>query len=169
MIFLMFFCTQAAQFTTGFSIPVSPTSLSSEQLTQNGIEHWCKQNLQGLKSIDVAGMPGANNFLQKLFKTNLTLSSLVKVNASNTDITLDTLELLRMIKVPFFVRDLPQYSARFGCSVAPIMVDIQNTELSLSEELEYSVIEQPAGPSLPIYYRCGMTEEVATAQVIVSR
>lgn len=169
MLFLMFFCAQATQFTSGFCVPVGPTSLSPEQLIQSDVECWCKQNLQGLKSIDVAGMPGANSFLQKLFKTNPTLSSLVKVHASNTDITLDTLELLRMINVPFFVRDLPQYSARFGCSVALITVDIQNTELSMSQELEYSVIEQPAGPSFPIYYRCGMSEEVATAQVIVNR
>lgn len=168
MIFLIFFCTQATQFATGFNIPAGPTSLSSEQLTQSDVD-WCKQNLQGLRSIDVSGMVGANNFLQKLFKTNTTLSILVKIDASNTDITLDTLELLRMINVDFFVRDLPQYSARFGCSVALITVDIQNTELSGSEELEYSVIEQPAGPSLPICYRCGVPEEVETAQVIVNR
>ena len=146
-------------------------ALSSEQLSSNSesIVYWCKQDLRDLTDIDVSGMLGADDFLKTLLEKNETLSSLVRINAKNTHISLKTLKLLRMIKVPYLVRDLPQYSSRFGCSVAVITVNIEDTELNQSEELDYSVIEQPAGPSYLTYYRSGLAPELAMVQVIVNR
>lgn len=171
MIFSTFLYAQAAQYPS-FSITQSVTELSSKQLSNLGdVDSLCKRNLSGLTDINVADMSKVDAFLAKLFRENRTLCSLVRINASNTDITLQTLKLLRMIKVdPCLFRDLPQYSGRFGCSVAPIYVNIAGTDLSKSKELEYSVIEQPAGECYPVCYRSNnIPSELATVQVIIER
>ena len=107
---------------------------------------WIKTDLSGLMEINLVGHKNVNvdAFLKELFTKNETLCSLEQINVQNTNISLETLKRLRMIRVPFFVRNHPQYSNRFGCYVAPITVDISGTQLSLLPALRHSVIEQPA-------------------------
>lgn len=142
-------------------------SLSAEDL-QERFDELYQQDLSGVREIDVSNCQ-ADFFLRELVSTNTTLSSLERINAENTNIELTTLKAIRAMNTKFLLRDLPQYSERFQRSVATITVDITNTKLSRSEELKYSVIEQPVSISHIINYRCGVPSETGAVQIIIRK
>lgn len=164
----MFLFTQAVQ-KMPYMRALSPiTTLAVCDLTDvKRYKQWGKTDLSGLVQMDLVGYKNVDVFLKELFTKNETLCSLEQINAQNTNISLETLKRLRMIRVPFFVRNRPQYSNRFGCFVAPILVDISGTQLSKSAAFRHSVIEQPAAPSYPIQYREEFSADWAIAQIIV--
>lgn len=155
------------QYPGGLPVANMVLSLSAEDVAKKQEQLWTT-DLSNVKEIDISNLQ-ADAFLYDLVTKNSTLVGLQKINASNTDIELDTLKAIRAMRAKFLVRDLPQYSERFQRSVATITVDIAGTQLSNSDALEYSVVEQPISFNHTIHYRCGLPSENGAIQIIVKK
>jgi hypothetical protein len=167
MIFFIILYTQAVNAIQRHMLRPLASSIQKLSIVELSRE-WQGKDLSGLLQIDAGKIPNANQMLSNLFSTNHSLCSLIHIDVHDTDISLETLKQLRMIQVPYFIRDMPKYSNRFGCCVAPVTVNIAGTLLSRSSTLRHAVIEQPAGSSYPIFYNnIGFPDEYATLQVLV--
>ena len=104
--------------------------------------------LAGLRTLDVSRSginPDAdvNPFLSA-FMENPSLNSLCKIKAANTNISLETLQKIKAMKpVPYFVRDMEQFSSRFEKSVVVMEVDMSGSPLLKSHWQELREIEKP--------------------------
>lgn len=114
-----------------------------------------------LREIDVSGnygsiKTGVDEFLRKL-SANKTLVSLCKIDASSSDVNYETLQNLRQMhfeKDHSFVRNMQTMSGRYGCLLAPISVNIMDTELRKKRSIDELIrLESPSEDNRDITYR----------------
>lgn len=111
--------------------------LADQDFTQN-TPVWqvlCKsEELSGLRTLNVSYSKynadfDVNEFL-KTFLQNPHLNSLTKIQAVNTNISLETLQKIKGMQAePYFVRDMEQVSGRYNKSIVGIRVDISGSPL----------------------------------------
>lgn len=103
-----------------------------QALTTNDIESpkFLSEDHFYVTDVDLSGSNGADELIKKLVKCP-SLSSLLKVNLANSDVSLDGLNMLKELKPKKgFVRPHLQASARYGMQVAVVEVNVSGTQLA---------------------------------------
>lgn len=139
--------------------------LADQDFTENPAvwDALCKsEDLSVLRTLNVSRSrysddSDVNTFLVA-FLRNSSLSSLIKIQAVNTNISLDTLqEVKNMNAEPYFIRDMEQISGRYNQSVAVIRVEIRGSTLGQDQWQDLRNLERP-GREVAVCYRAYPSE-----------
>ncbi|MBX9804161.1 MAG: hypothetical protein K2Y18_00210 [Alphaproteobacteria bacterium] len=135
--------------------------LSNFNLSASCLTDFLSQaDLSNIREIDVSCPPehaslyNANDFLAKLFANN-TLRSLTTIDASGSNISKATLEMLRTksnLREPL-IRDTWKLDESYGKKVAPVEIKIVNTPIASLQRAEKKQLQVPGESRFSILYR----------------
>lgn len=149
--------------------PVTTLNLKTADLEDNP-EVWerlTKNPLPFLRQIILSGewkktKKGVDSFLKNLSQ-NQTLKSLMSIDASCSDVSIDALSQLRTITLSnddVFVRDMPSFSGRYNCALIPLYIDLNGVILDRDDLIRLS---KPRENTNFVQYRVAPDEATSLA------
>jgi hypothetical protein len=117
--------------------------------------------------IDISGCKGADGLLERIAQ-RVDLSSLQRINLSDSDVTLDGLNKLKALKpTKGVVRPFLQASARYGMQVIVIEVNVSGTDLARNKVWELNnKICVPNDDVINVTYLSDGDTDVAHLQIL---
>lgn len=121
------------------------------------LEKLAKMPLPYLRQINLSGSwenhtKGVDAFL-RIFSQNHTLRSLMSVDVSCSDVSLEALQQLRSLTLEPgqpFVRDMSSFSGRYNCNLVSIHVDLNGVKLDRDQLM---LLSRPRAEPVTVEYR----------------